>query len=128
MQLQSYAAGKWRSGTGDAAALRDATTGEVIAHASAEGLDAAAMLVWAREVGGPNLRRLTFHERAALLKTDLSDEDQVRLLDISHQLTAAFRRRLAERAAPVTPIYGGDPDAVLIRNNRRVRPPRPQSS
>jgi oxepin-CoA hydrolase/3-oxo-5,6-dehydrosuberyl-CoA semialdehyde dehydrogenase len=69
MQLQSYAAGTWRGGTGAAAAvLRDATTGEVVAHASAEGLDGAAMLAWARTVGGPNLRRLTFHERAGLLK------------------------------------------------------------
>ncbi len=79
MQLQSYAAGKWRTGTGGGAALRDATTGEVIAHASAEGLDAAAMLAWAREVGGPNLRRLTFHERAALLKAlarDLSEHKE----------------------------------------------------
>jgi oxepin-CoA hydrolase/3-oxo-5,6-dehydrosuberyl-CoA semialdehyde dehydrogenase len=73
MQLQSYAAGKWHTGTGGAAALRDATTGEVIAHASAEGLDAAAMLTWAREVGGPNLRRLTFHERAALIKALAKD-------------------------------------------------------
>src|SRR5215472_15568963 len=79
MQLQSYAAGKWRTGTGGGAALRDATTGELIAHASAEGLDAAAMLAWAREVGGPNLRRLTFHERAALLKAlakDLSEHKE----------------------------------------------------
>jgi len=79
MQLQSYAAGKWRTGSGGGAALRDATTGEVIAHASAAGLDAAAMLVWAREVGGPNLRRLTFHERAALLKAvarDLSEHKE----------------------------------------------------
>src|SRR5215469_9458152 len=68
MQLESYAAGKWRTGAGSATALRDATTGEVIAHAGAEGLAAGAMLAWAREVGGPNLRRLTFHERAALLK------------------------------------------------------------
>jgi len=79
MQLQSYAAGKWRTGSGGGAALRDATTGEVIAHAGAEGLDAAAMLAWAREVGGPNLRRLTFHERAALLKAlarDLSEHKE----------------------------------------------------
>jgi oxepin-CoA hydrolase / 3-oxo-5,6-dehydrosuberyl-CoA semialdehyde dehydrogenase len=79
MQLQSYAAGKWRAGTGGGAALRDATTGEVIAHAGAEGLDAGAMLAWARDVGGPNLRRLTFHERAALLKAlakDLSEHKQ----------------------------------------------------
>jgi oxepin-CoA hydrolase/3-oxo-5,6-dehydrosuberyl-CoA semialdehyde dehydrogenase len=68
MQLESYVAGRWQSGSGEGALLRDATTGEVIARASAEGLDHAALLAWAREVGGANLRRLTFHERAALLK------------------------------------------------------------
>ena len=73
MELESYAAGRWRSGSGGGAALRDATTGEVIAHANAEGLDFAAMLAWARDVGGPNLRRLTFHERAALLKAIARD-------------------------------------------------------
>ncbi|MGB6603566.1 MAG: phenylacetic acid degradation bifunctional protein PaaZ [Steroidobacteraceae bacterium] len=69
MQLESFVAGKWVSGSGSGLALRDATTGEVIAHASADGLDSQAMLAYAREVGGANLRRLTFHERAALLKT-----------------------------------------------------------
>ena len=68
MQLQSFMAGRWRSGGGDGTALRDATTGEVIASASSEGLDFAGMLDYARTVGGPNLRRLTFHERAACLK------------------------------------------------------------
>jgi len=68
MNLQSYVAGGWLSGQGAGVALRDATTGEVIARASAEGLDARAMLAHAREVGGPNLRKLTFHERAGLLK------------------------------------------------------------
>ena len=69
MQLQSFVAGEWRAGAGAGVSLRDATTGEVIATASAEGLDAQLMLAHAREVGGPNLRRLTFHERAALLKS-----------------------------------------------------------
>ena len=68
MQLQSYAAGRWRAGTGKAIALRDATTGEVVTGATSEGLDFAAMLDHARTVGGPSLRRLTFHERAARLK------------------------------------------------------------
>ncbi len=79
MELQSYAAGQWRSGGGAGAALRDATTGEVIAHASADGLDTGAMLAWARDVGGPSLRALTFHERAALLKAlarDLSEHKE----------------------------------------------------
>jgi oxepin-CoA hydrolase/3-oxo-5,6-dehydrosuberyl-CoA semialdehyde dehydrogenase len=76
MQLESYAAGQWRSGTEGGTALRDATTGEVIAHAGAAGLDTGAMLAWARDVGGPSLRSLTFHERAAMLKAlarDLSE-------------------------------------------------------
>ena len=68
MQLQSFAAGKWHSGSGNGVALRDATTGAVIAHSSAEGLDYRAMLEYARRVGGPNLRKLTFHQRAALVK------------------------------------------------------------
>jgi len=68
MQLQSFAAGKWHSGGGDGVALRDATTGVVVAHSSAEGLDYRAMLEYARRVGGPNLRKLTFHQRAALVK------------------------------------------------------------
>ncbi len=68
MQLESFSAGRWQGGTGGTATLRDASTGEVIASASSEGLDFAAMLDHARRVGGPNLRRLTFHERAALLK------------------------------------------------------------
>ena len=69
MQLQSYAAGKWQGGSRNLTDLRDATTGEVIFRASADGLDFAAMLDHARGVGGPALRKLTFHERAALLKT-----------------------------------------------------------
>jgi oxepin-CoA hydrolase/3-oxo-5,6-dehydrosuberyl-CoA semialdehyde dehydrogenase len=68
MQLQSYCAGRWVSGSGEATLLRDASTGDVIASATSEGLDFAAMLEHARIVGGANLRRLTFHERAALLK------------------------------------------------------------
>jgi oxepin-CoA hydrolase/3-oxo-5,6-dehydrosuberyl-CoA semialdehyde dehydrogenase len=68
MQLQSFAAGKWQTGAGNAVALRDATTGAVVASASAEGLDYRAMVDHARKVGGPNLRRLTFHERAGLIK------------------------------------------------------------
>jgi len=69
MQLESFIAGRWQAGTGTPVALRDATTGEVIANASSDGLDFSTGLTHAREVGGANLRRLTFHERAALLKT-----------------------------------------------------------
>ena len=69
MQLESFVVGKWQAGAGGGSALRDATTGEVIARATSDGLDTRALLEHARTIGGPNLRRLSFHERAALLKT-----------------------------------------------------------
>src|SRR5580692_3174455 len=69
MSLQSYVYGAWRSGSGDGVALRDATTGDVIAQASSAGIDFAAVLAHARGVGGPALRALTFHQRASLLKS-----------------------------------------------------------
>jgi oxepin-CoA hydrolase/3-oxo-5,6-dehydrosuberyl-CoA semialdehyde dehydrogenase len=80
MQLESYLQGRWCSGVREGALLRDATTGEVVAHTSADGLDLRGALDYARRVGGPALRRLTFHERAAQLRslakhlTELKDE------------------------------------------------------
>ena len=68
MQLKSYVAGRWHAGDRDLQQLRDATTGQVIATASTAGIHFAGVLAHARQVGGPALRRLTFHERAALLK------------------------------------------------------------
>ncbi len=68
MQLQSYVQGRWHAGERDAQQLRDATTGMVIAEASSAGIDFRAVLEHARRTGGPALHRLTFHERAGLLK------------------------------------------------------------
>jgi oxepin-CoA hydrolase/3-oxo-5,6-dehydrosuberyl-CoA semialdehyde dehydrogenase len=66
--LKSFVQGRWYAGERNLIVLRDATTGEPIASASAEGIDFGAMLRHARSVGGPNLRRMTFHERAEMLK------------------------------------------------------------
>ena len=80
MQLQSYVQGQWRAGGRDAVVLRDATTGAPVAEASSYGIDFRGVLEYAREVGGPKLRKLTFHERAAALKalakrlTELKEE------------------------------------------------------
>lgn len=67
-KLGCYAQDRWVTGQGDGAALRSAVTGEVIGVAQSAGLDFGNMVQHAREVGGPNLRRLTFHERALILK------------------------------------------------------------
>jgi oxepin-CoA hydrolase/3-oxo-5,6-dehydrosuberyl-CoA semialdehyde dehydrogenase len=68
MQLQSYLAGRWQAGGGRTTLLRDASTGDVVAEASTEGIDFRSVLEHAREIGGPALRAMTFHQRAAMLK------------------------------------------------------------
>ena len=68
MKLQNYAQGKWITGEGKEKALYNAITGEQIATASSEGLDFAAMMDYARKVGGPALRKMTFQERGLMLK------------------------------------------------------------
>ena len=67
-RLKSFARGEWVEGTGKAVDLIHAVTGEKIGEATSEGLDFKGMLEYARSVGNPNMRRLTFHERARMLK------------------------------------------------------------
>ncbi|TYB47835.1 phenylacetic acid degradation bifunctional protein PaaZ [Actinomadura chibensis] len=66
--LESYASGQWFQASDGGRPLLDAATGAEVARISATGLDLAAMVGHARDVGGPAVRRLTFHERAAILK------------------------------------------------------------
>lgn len=66
--LQSYAEDRWTAPTEGLADIASAIDGRVVARLSSRGLDFAAMVRHAREVGGPALRRLTFHQRADLLK------------------------------------------------------------
>jgi oxepin-CoA hydrolase/3-oxo-5,6-dehydrosuberyl-CoA semialdehyde dehydrogenase len=68
MKLQNYAHGEWITGSGKLATMYHAVTGEVVAETSSGGLDFNAMCEYARTVGGPKLRKMTFHERAAMLK------------------------------------------------------------
>lgn len=68
MKLRNYALGEWIEGTGKSADLVHAVTGEKIGEASSGGLDFRGMTEYARRVGGPAMRALTFHQRAAMLK------------------------------------------------------------
>jgi oxepin-CoA hydrolase/3-oxo-5,6-dehydrosuberyl-CoA semialdehyde dehydrogenase len=68
MKLHNYALGQWVAGEGDGQQLFNALNGDVIATASSKGLDFAAMMEYARKIGGPALRKMTFHERGRMLK------------------------------------------------------------
>jgi oxepin-CoA hydrolase / 3-oxo-5,6-dehydrosuberyl-CoA semialdehyde dehydrogenase len=67
--LRSYVGGAWVAPSGDGRPALDAVTGEEIARVSSVGIDMAAALEYGRRTGGPALRALTFHQRAALLKS-----------------------------------------------------------
>ena len=67
-QLLNYARDRWTPGEGTLSELASAIDGSPVALAGSGGLDFQAMLRHAREVGGPALRKMTFHERARMLK------------------------------------------------------------
>src|SRR5438309_204650 len=69
MVLGSYVNGSWTSPSAEGAPLLDAVTGEQVTTISTAGIDMRAALEYGRTVGGPALRELTFHQRAAILKS-----------------------------------------------------------
>ena len=66
--LRSYVGGAWVAPAGDGRPVFDAVTGDEVARVSSAGIDMAAALGYGRDTGGPALRTLTFHQRAALLR------------------------------------------------------------
>src|SRR6202023_2949324 len=66
--LPSFVAGAWYTSRDEGVVVVDATTADPVARVSSGGLDTRALVDHARRVGGPALRRLNFHERAAALK------------------------------------------------------------
>jgi oxepin-CoA hydrolase/3-oxo-5,6-dehydrosuberyl-CoA semialdehyde dehydrogenase len=67
-QVSSFASGQWIAPGAGARNIASAITGEVIASAGNDALDVQGMLNYARTVGGPALRALSFHDRARMLK------------------------------------------------------------
>jgi len=92
LQLQSFASGKWIGPDGSARLIASAVTGETIAQAGNRSLDFQAMLDFARDVGGPALRDLTFHDRAYMLKALATylGERKEELYQLSHMTGATM--------------------------------------
>lgn len=67
-KILNYQQGQWTFGSGSGTPLFNAVTGDEIGLADTTGIDFGAMLTYAREQGGPALRKMTFHERGRMLK------------------------------------------------------------
>ncbi len=90
MMISSFAAGQWVAPDSGARNIASAITGDIIAAAGNSSLDVASMHAYAREVGGKNLRKLTFHDRARMLKALAMylTEHKQKLYDLSFETGA----------------------------------------
>ena len=66
-KFENFALGNWISGNGNETVLHNAITGAEIGTVSS-GLDFSSMMEYARNIGGPALRKLTFQQRGLMLK------------------------------------------------------------
>lgn len=93
LRPHSYACGQWIAPGQTATDISGPVTGKVIAQAGGAALDMQAMLEHARNVGGPALRALGFHDRARLIKALAAHLDAHReQLYAINPLTGATRR------------------------------------
>jgi oxepin-CoA hydrolase/3-oxo-5,6-dehydrosuberyl-CoA semialdehyde dehydrogenase len=85
--LQNYVGGAWNAGEGDPISLYNPSTEAVLGDVRPKGVDFAAVMQHAREVGGPALRAMTFPQRAAALKalSKLIHAHRDELIEISAQ-------------------------------------------
>lgn len=67
-KLENYITGKWILGDGDGTPLTNAVTGNIITHATSQGIDFEATLNYAREKGNVALRKMTFQQRGRMLR------------------------------------------------------------
>lgn len=134
MKLDNYVTGRWVAGAGDGKPLDSAVDGSVVARITSDGLDFGDIHDYARRVGGPALRAMTFHDRALVLKAlaKYLSEHKEGLYDISAR-TGATRAdgsididggistlfvysSKGRRELPNSTVYLDGPPEVLSRN------------
>ncbi|GAB3494737.1 phenylacetic acid degradation bifunctional protein PaaZ [Flexivirga lutea] len=127
--LESYAAGSWFRSDAEGDALLDATTGETVARISSRGVDLAAMVRHAKQVGGPALRELTFHQRAMLLKdvalTLSRPEVKEELYELSYRTGATARDSWVDIDGGIGTVFSYSSKARRELPNSTVAPDGP---
>ncbi|MBC8081720.1 MAG: phenylacetic acid degradation bifunctional protein PaaZ [Hymenobacter sp.] len=118
--LENYALGRWVAGTGNEKELYDASTGDVIALASSDGLDFGEMMHYARATGNKALRKCTFHERGRMLKALA-----LHLTSRKEQFYDLSYRSGATRADSWIDIEGGIGNLFANASLRRKFPDKP---
>jgi oxepin-CoA hydrolase/3-oxo-5,6-dehydrosuberyl-CoA semialdehyde dehydrogenase len=89
--VRSYVGGRWHA-PASGSPVYDATTGDLVAKVSSDGIDFGAALSFGRSAGGPALRAMTFHQRAELAKAvgQLLREHREELYQLSYRTGATL--------------------------------------
>ena len=120
LDIHSYAAGCWIASGPGARNIASAVTGAPFAIAGNDTLDVQAMLECARNIGGPALRALGFHDRARMLKvlaTHLNSHKQG-LYDLSFNTGATQADNLIDIDGGINTMF------VYASKGRRELPDR----
>src|SRR5687768_7115406 len=67
-KIQNFVSGEWVNGADEGQPLYNAVNGDLIGFATSKGLDFQQVLEYARNVGNPALRKMTFPERGRMLR------------------------------------------------------------
>jgi len=119
-KLDHYILGQWTPHDGPGEPQYDAITGEIIGTHSTEGLDYSAIMDYARRVGGPGLRKMTFRERGQMLK-----KLALHLFDIRKKYYPLSYRTGATKGDSWIDIDGGIGTLFAYASLRRQFPDKP---
>lgn len=116
--VSSYAVGQWIAPDASAREIASAVTGEIIARAGNNALDVEAMLDFGRNVGGPALRAMTFHDRAKMVKAlgQHLNQHKKALYDISFATGATQKDHLIDIDGGIGTLF------VFASKGRREMP------
>lgn len=119
-KLGNYILGSWQLGDGEGQLLMNAVTGDPVASASTQGLPFKDILQYARNIGNPALRKMSFHERGRMLRALALylTERKEKFYEISYQTGAT-------RADSWIDIEGGFGNLFAYASLRRKFPDHP---
>ena len=119
-RIPNYIMGQWLEHSGEGYIQYNAITGEAISTVGSEGLDFAAMADYARKVGNPALRKMTFHQRGQMIKALA-----LYLLDLKKKYYVVSAMSGATRADSWIDIEGGIGTLFAYASLRRKFPNQP---
>jgi len=116
--IQSFVCGNWVGPDSSARGVFDAVDGTQIGVAGSLAFDRGAMVEYAKSVGGPALRAMTFHDRAKMLKAvalHLSEQKDA-LYEASYATGATLRDHMID-------VDGGIGTMLVIASKGRREMP-----